>query len=75
VNHKKTEENKNNYVIMVSDDGVGFEERNYKNDGAIHVGLANIRWRLETMMDAQLEINSEPGKGTTAIIRIPKRRD
>lgn len=70
-----THETENDYIIRISDDGVGFEEGEYAEGDSTHVGIENTRKRLSMMMDARLEIESEKGKGTTACILIPKRRD
>ncbi len=70
-----THETENDYIIRISDDGVGFEEGEYAEGDSTHVGIENTRKRLSIMMDARLEIESEKGKGTTACILIPKRRD
>lgn len=70
-----TIETENEYIIRVTDDGVGFTEGEYANDGGTHVGLENIKKRLEMMINARLEIESKKGEGTTACIRIPKGRD
>ena len=66
-----TYETKDAYCVSVADDGVGFEE-NVFSDGQPHVGIRNIRARIEAMCGGTLEIMSEPGKGTTAVITIPK---
>ena len=63
------------YDITVTDDGVGFIPENEYKDQGTHVGIKNVRQRLELMCDGTLEITSEPGKGTTARIRIPKEND
>ena len=70
-----TSETENEYIICVTDDGVGFTEGEYTDDGDTHVGLENIGKRLDMMINARLEIESKKGEGTTACIRIPKRRD
>ena len=70
-----TSETENEYIICVTDDGVGFTEGEYTDDGVTHVGLENIKKRLDMMINARLEIKSKKGEGTTACIRIPKRRD
>ena len=57
------------YQIIVEDDGVGFDIN--QNIGKEHVGINNIRKRLEIFTGGTLEIVSEIGKGTKAIIRIP----
>ncbi len=60
------------YVTEVEDDGAGFrEEKEDSVNGRSHVGLSNLRKRLELMCDGRLEIRNEPGKGTLARIRIP----
>ena len=70
-----TTETDNEYIICITDDGVGFSEGEYSDDGGTHVGLENIRKRLEMMIHARLEIESKVGEGTKACILIPKRRD
>ena len=66
-----TVEKEDGYVICVKDDGVGFDE-SAMNDGKPHIGIANIRTRIESMCEGTLTINSIPGVGTTATIWIPK---
>lgn len=41
-------------------------------EGGAHVGLAIVRHRLEVTCNGYLSIQSEPGKGTKAIIVVPK---
>lgn len=60
------------YEIVVSDDGVGFDPSVKPDDGREHVGISNVRQRLWSMCAATLTIDSEPGKGTTMTIRLPK---
>lgn len=70
-----TYETKKDYVICIEDDGVGFVEGEYADDGGTHLGIENIKKRLDMMMNAHLEIESKKGEGTKACILIPKRRD
>lgn len=63
------------YVVRIEDDGVGFEEGEYTEDGGTHVGIENTKKRLDMMINAKLEIKSTKGEGTKATILIPKRRD
>ena len=70
-----TTETENEYIIRVTDDGVGFTEGEYADDGGTHVGIENIKKRLDMMINARLEIESKKGIGTKACILIPKRRD
>lgn len=65
-------EEQNCFEIFVCDDGVGFNpDEEYQGEGT-HVGIKNVRQRLEVMCNATLDVTSEPGKGTTVIIRIRK---
>ena len=69
-----TWDSKEGYFIKVSDNGAGFiwkEQIDY-NDGKLHIGIKNVRNRLETMVGGSLEIQSKIGEGTVATIRIPK---
>ncbi|MDD7176888.1 MAG: histidine kinase [Lachnospiraceae bacterium] len=63
------------YEVIVSDDGVGFVPGIEANGEGSHVGIRNVRQRLDIMCHATLEVQSEPGKGTTSRIRIPKEAD
>lgn len=60
------------FEVIVSDDGVGFVPGTEGRGEGTHVGIQNVRQRLDIMCHATLEIESEPGKGTTSTIRIPK---
>ena len=66
-----TYETKTAFCVAVTDDGVGFEDSVF-SDGQPHVGIRNIRARIDAMCGGTLDIMSEPGKGTTAVITIPK---
>jgi signal transduction histidine kinase len=68
-------ETETNYVVTVADDGVGFDVNGkLDGDGRAHVGIENVRARLAAMSGGALTIKSEPGVGTTAVIKIPKRK-
>ena len=62
----------NNFVVEIKDDGVGFDVNAAKNDGRSHVGMKNVRARLEAYGD-RIETASEIGKGTTTKVYIPKK--
>ena len=59
------------FCVEVKDDGVGFDT-SLPIDEKKHVGLRNIRGRLQAMVDGELMIESAPEKGTRAVIMIPK---
>lgn len=67
----RTYETPSHYVIEVTDDGVGFDTHAALEDRE-HVGIRNIQGRLEAMCDGRLTIESQPGKGTRATVKIPK---
>ena len=64
-------ETDSHYCVSVEDNGVGFDT-NALLDERKHVGIRNIRERLKTMVDGTLEIKSTVGRGTKALIMIPK---
>jgi len=68
-----TKETDNNYLVIVSDDGVGFEQEKIDDDKQQHIGINNVRLRLSAQCGGSLEIESNPGGGTTATIIIPKQ--
>ena len=59
------------FCVEVKDDGVGFDA-NAPIDRKKHVGLHNIRERLNAMVNGKLILESTPGVGTKAVIMIPK---
>ena len=59
------------YCVTVEDDGAGFDTC-VLLDERKHVGIRNIRGRLEAMVNGTLEIESTVGVGTKVLINIPK---
>ena len=59
------------YCVTVTDDGVGFNTSELLDERK-HVGIRNIRGRLEAMVGGTLEIESTVGIGTKVSITIPK---
>lgn len=80
VGHKKgggivmltVEEAPSEIIIRITDDGVGFDMSAPPDPKRSHVGIENIRSRLSQMCGGKLRISSNPGTGTTAVIRLPK---
>ena len=70
-----TKEADDAFIVVISDDGVGYDVNQILDDGRSHVGISNIKKRLSTMLDATVEINSVIGEGTQATITIPKNND
>ena len=67
-----TKKDGKNVIVTVTDDGVGFDAE--KEITGNHIGLNNIRKRLEYTVGGRLEIVSEKGKGTTATLIVPYDR-
>lgn len=68
-----TRETDDAFEVIISDDGVGFDvNAPKKDDGRSHIGMENTRKRLKEMCGADIIIESEVGKGTTARVIIPK---
>lgn len=70
-----TREYEEYFEIIISDNGVGFDPSKPPQDGKKHVGIENVRYRLWNMSHAILQISSEIGKGTRAVIKLPKEVD
>ncbi len=64
-------ETDSDYCVLVEDDGVGFDT-SVLVDERKHVGIRNIRGRLQAMVSGTLEIESTIGVGTKVLITIPK---
>lgn len=66
-------ETEDTYCVCVQDDGVGFDSAEpISQSEHKHLGITNIRERLEIMCCGSLVIKSAPGRGTSATIVIPK---
>lgn len=69
-------EDEKNYIITVKDDGVGFDVQNpdlTPSDTHAHIGVNNVRERLENMVNATFTIESQIDVGTCVTIKIPKK--
>ena len=62
----------NAFEIIIRDNGAGFEaEKPLSSDGT-HIGIKNVRERVEKMCGGTLTIDSRINEGTTVTIRIPR---
>lgn len=58
--------------VIVEDDGPGFVPEDVRNtNNKAHIGIINVRERVENIAGGELIIDSEIGKGTKAIIKLP----
>ena len=63
------------YYIIIEDNGVGFDPQNpdyTPDDNHAHVGILNVTNRLKTMVNAEINIESQIDVGTKITIKIPK---
>lgn len=60
------------YLVIVEDDGVGFDVDCPVDDNREHVGIENVKRRLEIICRGTCEIQSSKGVGTVVTIHIPK---
>jgi signal transduction histidine kinase len=56
-------------LVSIRDNGQGFNPWAWSGDQGAHFGLQTMRERAE-MVGASLSIESEPGKGTTVVVRL-----
>ena len=59
------------HEIVVWDNGTGFDVSKIDAAEGDHIGLRNVRERIESMCGGKLEIESLPGEGATITITIP----
>lgn len=59
------------HEIVVWDNGTGFDISNIDTAEGSHIGIRNVRERIESMCGGTLEVESTIGEGTTVTITIP----
>lgn len=57
--------------ITVKDNGNGFDVNRLNKEDSIHVGLQNVRKRLQIQCGGSLQIESSPGTGTCVRVIVP----
>ena len=62
------------YRLTVTDDGAGFDPQAVPDDGEPHIGIRNVRERLDRICGGTLSIDSAPGRGSIVTILLPKER-
>ena len=62
-----------NYIICISDTGIGYNVEQIIDDGKSHIGLQNVKDRLASKVDGKLVIESEINVGTKTTVYIPKK--
>ena len=62
------------HVIEIRDNGRGFDTTDVSKMSGKHIGISNVRERVEKMCDGRLEVESSPGAGCTVTIHIPVKK-
>lgn len=63
------------HVIVISDNGRGFDNTDETRMSGKHIGIRNVRERIEKMCGGTLDVVSSPGEGCTVTIRIPVKKE
>ncbi|MCR5126124.1 MAG: histidine kinase [Treponema sp.] len=65
------------HIIEVQDNGCGFDTETMipeiNKENSSHIGLKNVKNRIESLCNGKMKIESEIGVGTKITIRIPKK--
>ena len=70
---ERTRRTAEGHEIAVEDNGKGFDAKAVDQADGKHIGIRNVRDRIETMCGGTLTIDSRVGEGTTVTIRIPAK--
>ncbi len=66
-------ETEDSFVVMVQDDGVGFDVDQVLNSGETDsIGLKSLIYRLKSLMSAEVAIESVIGCGTKVTVTLPQ---
>lgn len=66
-----TEKDRKKHIVMVEDNGEGFDASEMKKDSSNSVGINNTRNRIEIMCKGELIVESGPEQGTRVKMIIP----
>ena len=59
------------HTVVIADNGLGFDPAAIDTAGGRHIGIRNVRERLERQCGGTLTLQSRPGEGTTVTIFVP----
>jgi len=59
------------HTIVISDNGLGFDPAAIDAAEGKHIGISNVRERLEKQCGGTLAVESRQGEGTTIAVFIP----
>lgn len=59
------------HEIVVSNNGIGFDVTDLSFLDGTHIGIKNVKERIEKLCNGSMNIQSQIGMGTMITIRIP----
>ena len=59
------------HTITIADNGLGFDPATLENADEKHIGIRNVRERLEKQCGGSLRVESRPGEGTLVTLFVP----
>ena len=59
-------------MIQIIDNGIGFDTTLPLSEEHAHIGIENVKNRLQKSVNGTVDIQSTVGIGTTVTIRIPR---
>ena len=65
----------NGHIITIVDNGLGFDPAAIDAADGGHIGIRNVRERLERQCGGTLTVKSRPGEGTTVSVFVPVPAD
>ena len=69
-----TKKDGENVIIIVEDNGKGFDPSETKDDGREHIGLKNVKGRIEKLCGGTMVIDSTIDVGTKITITLPLKK-
>lgn len=70
----ETRKSGNDRIIVIADNGEGFDTSDIYSDGKPHIGIFNANERLKNTLKTEMEISSLVGVGTEVTIIIPGKK-
>lgn len=64
----------NDTLLLIEDDGIGFDPARVDRDGLAHMGLIGMRERAG-LLGGDYTVESTPGNGTTIRVKIPLEKE
>ena len=61
-----------NHYLVIKDNGIGFDVNKIDTSGREHIGINNVKTRVETMVNGTFIVESAINSGTTVTVIVPK---